>query len=396
MEIIDVPSYSMHLLEQLNLLRQDQMFCDVTIACQNSTMLVHQVVLEAASPYFHQCIEKSASDQCCIDFTRFDEKLLGIVIDFLYSSKLKVSRDTVGNVMEICDELHLQSAVDACNFFIQFGNQKQHTENDTETDVIENETATGTVTDNPVRKKRKAATMHEEISPKLNAKAKKVATDKPKRTRKAYKPKQRKASSRKVVPVKITKAAEKNVKDEFNLVKEEENNLNNNGDEMDSNEVEETAEAIVKIEKTGFEPENVLQENEDNVNDIDDEDDDEDCNDDDSDTDDYDSNIVDESQNSLTADDGNIKRIDAEGRVLKKKVRKKRDDPTVKKSKKRRRKPFPCSMCSKTLTSKKRQIFHEYSKHGTPIDFKNITFAVSPCSVEASLISFIFLIKYNL
>ena len=388
MEVLDIPSYSTHLLEHLNLLRQEQMFCDVTITCQNSTMSVHQVVLQAASPYFDQCIKKSVSGDCVIDFSRFDEKLLQVVIDFLYSSKLRVCNETVGNLMEICDELHLQSAVDACNFYIEYGNQK-HKEIDTQTDTVDIEITQDNVTETPVRRKRRAAAINEDISPEVSAKTKKVETAKSKRARKAYKPRQRKETSKKVTPIKITKASETNEEEEDTVFKVEESVLDYDGAEIDANNADETTEAIVKIEKSDIESKKAQNEFENNINDdaVDDEDDFEDDNDDDSGTDDYDSNVLDDSQNSLATNE-NIKRIDADGKVLKKKVRKKKEGPAEGKSKKRRRKPFPCSMCSKTLTSKKRQIFHEYSKHGTPIDFKNITFTVSPCSVEASLFSF--------
>ncbi|XP_045171372.2 zinc finger and BTB domain-containing protein 24-like isoform X2 [Mercenaria mercenaria] len=370
MDVLEVAAYSAHLLEQMNTLRQEKMFCDVTIACQNSTMAVHRLVLQAASPYFDQRIKKSENGECHIDLCHLDESLLQTVIEFLYSSKLKVCKDTVENIMEICDELHLQAAVDACNFYIEFGNQRRK-DIDVQTDTIINETMQDVINETPVRKKRKTASKQADSLADHPIKAKKTETAKPQRTRKAYKPRQRKALPKKEVNTKKAKAAEI-VRDEPNPVKSEGNGKKT---DMDTEVSAVDNETVVKIERDDSESEKVQKEI------IEDENDEDDI-EDDSDTDDYDSNIVEDNPDADAADE-KIKRIDKDGRVLKKRGRKKKEGITEGKPKKRRRrKPFPCSMCSKTLTSKKRQIFHEYSKHGTPIDFKNITFTVSPCEVQ--------------
>lgn len=370
MDVIEVPTYSAHLLQQLNLLWLKGLLCDITIACKNTSLSVHRLVLQAASPYLEKCVKQSGSADSHIDLSHFDENLLQIVLEFIYSGKLKVSKETARSVMEICDELHLKSAVDAINFYIDYGN-KRFKEVDTQTEAIENKNTKESTVKEPVEKKRKVATKQSDNSVDSSAR-KKTETLRPKRTRKPIKPNQRKTAPKKNVKEKIKDMVEKrdsgvkvaSVKSEVNLASVDKSNPGEK-------------EMIVKLEKEDSYFENSLKEGEDSgIINFDEEE---------SDTDDYDSNILDDVQD-IDDTDNNIKRIDENGKVVKKRVRKRKEASSDgKPKKKRKRKPFPCSICSKTLTSKKRQIFHEYSKHGTPIDFKSITFTVSPCSVQASI-----------
>lgn len=367
MEIINIPNHSSLLLQQLNCLRLNGTLCDVTITGQDGSMPGHRLVLTAASPCFGQYIKSSDVDGAhVVDLSHFDYLLVKTVVESLYTSQLNISKCSVRDVIKVCEELQLKSAVDACNNYLENDNQKSK-ESDTQTEDVEKlvteEITTESKSESPVRRKRKAT------------ESKKVENAKPKRTRKAYKPRQRK-----VIPKKVDVVQTIDIATNLIPVKLEENEKNTREVVLNAD-----AETVVKIEKDYFEAEETLE----------DEFDDYDDNEKNSDTDDYDSNIVDETV--VTEDvDENIKTIDDMGKVVKKRGRKKKEiTGTAKLKKRRRRKPFPCSMCTKTLTSRKRQIFHEYSKHGTPIDFKSITFTVSPCSVQASISTIISDFKLN-
>lgn len=373
MDAIEVPRYSAHLLQQLNALWLEGLLCDVTIACKNTSLSVHKLVLQAASPYLEKCVKQSDSGKSHVDLSHFDENLLQIVLEFIYSGKLKVSKETARGVMEICDELHLKSAVDAINFYIDYGN-KRFKEVDTQTEAVENKNTTESIVEEPVKKKRKVASKQSGNSVDSSAK-RKTETLRPKRTRKPVKPNQRKTVPRKNVKEKITDVIEKRDSDVKVASMKSEHNLASV--HKDDPAISSEKDMIVKMEKEDSDFENSQKEGEDSgiIN----------YDEDDSDTDDYDSNVLDDVQD-IDDTDNNIKRIDENGKVVKKRVRKRKEASSDgKPKKKRKRKPFPCSICSKTLTSKKRQIFHEYSKHGTPIDFKSITFTVSPCAVQASI-----------
>lgn len=353
-------AYTEHLLQQLNALREKETLCDASILGQEVNLPVHKVVLLAASPNFQKWIQADAyasgPDPVLIDLRKFDDKFLKTLVKYLYTGRLELSGENAEYFVHVFEELELYCAVKECQNFIEFGEKFRDVEIQTEelteaTNQIENES--------PPRKKRKTVLAKKlEIKPAVETV--KNEEMKKKRTRKINKPRQRKSVPKKL-KVKTSKEA-KSEKEETNGVAQK--------DEKSS------SETMVKVEKKDMEDTECS-----NIMLAGDENDDSDG----SDTDDYESSIVENTKTEIAIEivDDHIKTIDDEGRVVKKPRRRRAIGDGSKPTKvRRRRKPFPCSQCSKTLTSRKRLIFHEFSKHGTPIDYKSINFTVCPCEEE--------------
>ncbi|KAL4223183.1 Kelch-like protein 29 [Mactra antiquata] len=390
---IKVPVHCFHLLEQLNSLRCSQTLCDAVVTCQGKSIPVHRVILTATSPYFVKCLQSLSDGSFVFNLSHIDADVLDVILNFIYTGKLTVSSESVGKVKEVCEELELIYAVQACDDYEKHGSESSK---DVYVQTIDSET--DTIIDDdyipPARKKRKVVLdqiqkandeavdkiIYDEPEPKPASKRKvaKRVTKKesnrlkvsqkltqkkdkpsPKKPRKSTEPKKRKTS-------KTSEASKATKKKDSNAKKSDNAEPLNDEPASDNKQTDDIPDqTIVKVEVEN--------------GDIDVPQDDDDYGDNDNVDSDNNLNTINTEKIEMSDDEEDpYKTIDEEGRVVKK--AKKPKHPGTKKV--RERKHFPCSLCSRTLTSRKRQMFHEYSKHGVQIDLKDVTFQLCACSEE--------------
>ena len=102
-------------------LRQNIDLCDVTLVVGEREFPAHRVVLAASSPYFRAMFtnEHLESKQTRISLQQVDGDTLELLLDFIYSSELKISEDNVQNLLAGSSLLQLIPVVEGCCNFLQ-------------------------------------------------------------------------------------------------------------------------------------------------------------------------------------------------------------------------------------------------------------------------------------
>ena len=109
------------LLEHLNTFRQqDQLLCDCTLVVEGHSFPVHKVVLAASSDYFRALFTADFKESSLTDITLNGASVytFKLVLDFLYSGKITLSRANVTDVFITADMLRLEGLQDMCQDYL--------------------------------------------------------------------------------------------------------------------------------------------------------------------------------------------------------------------------------------------------------------------------------------
>ena len=384
MDAIDVPGYCRHLLGNLHELWSNQSLCDTQVCSQNGGLFTHKLLLMAASPYFANLFKESygyvEESEKILKFESVTQGTLKAVISLLYTGKLSINKENAEEIKTFCEMLELKCAIDAIDSYIQ---GVPEVPNDSIEGKAEAKEKDGkirlklkykasdfvTETNEPVKKKRKCIPRKEKV--------KTLSDSKRLRGRKTQ------ISKQKTVLKPTLKRTKKIVKQEKNVkvteVVERDHTEKDNKQQIDDTDIN-------RIEIVGIKEEahKTLEEEEDEPEP------DEELDDDyysDTDNVEIDSNL-DESSDAKTRKTSKPKTKGKAQTVCLKRGRKaktKEEEVTPKEKtprlpKKRLKKEFPCTQCSKILSSYKRRVFHEFSKHGTPYDTSQ--YSMVPCEEQ--------------
>ncbi|KAM8857163.1 uncharacterized protein ACB058_008932 [Synchiropus picturatus] len=111
-----LPSHSSDVLSRLKSQREAGMFCDITLRTSGRSYSAHKAVLAAVSDHFQELFtEMDASAAADMDFTGFSERSLLSLLDFSYSSTLKVRPEDLPEVVTMARHLGMWRAVEACS-----------------------------------------------------------------------------------------------------------------------------------------------------------------------------------------------------------------------------------------------------------------------------------------
>lgn len=109
-------SYSRDILSKLRSQREEGLFCDITLRTNGRSYSAHRAVLAAVSEYFQEVFtEIDSNTQADIDLTGFSEESLLSLLDFSYSSTLRVRVDDLPEVSAMARHLGMWPAVEACS-----------------------------------------------------------------------------------------------------------------------------------------------------------------------------------------------------------------------------------------------------------------------------------------
>lgn len=107
--------------EQLNLLRLDGNLCDVTLVTHGVKFPCHRVVLASASPYFN-AMYRTGMIECCkkeVEIKQICPNILGIILDFIYTAEIKVTEQTICDLMPAAMMLQMPHIIEACTTFLE-------------------------------------------------------------------------------------------------------------------------------------------------------------------------------------------------------------------------------------------------------------------------------------
>lgn len=116
--------FASKVLLNLNLLREQNRFCDVEIVAGlgNVKYQAHKSVLSASSVYFEAMFRPefglNEGKQKCIVLHTLNHEILKLIIDFIYTGKVQISQDYVQELFAAADMLQLQEIVDGCCDFL--------------------------------------------------------------------------------------------------------------------------------------------------------------------------------------------------------------------------------------------------------------------------------------
>lgn len=120
-------SHSSDMLSKLRSQREAGLFCDITLRTNGRSFSAHRAVLAAVSDHFQEIFtEMDSSKKADIDLTGFSEDSLVSLLDFSYSSTLRVRQEDLSEVCTMARHLGMWPAVEACSALIKEQEQKLH------------------------------------------------------------------------------------------------------------------------------------------------------------------------------------------------------------------------------------------------------------------------------
>ncbi|XP_035660535.1 kelch-like protein 9 [Branchiostoma floridae] len=106
--------HAVKLQEAIESLQKDGLLCDITL-CE--THNVHQVVLAASSPFLEVCFNKNQKASLNDSFNKHPERAVKELINYIYTSKLLLTSETVDDIRLLGKLLQLPFVVETCDGF---------------------------------------------------------------------------------------------------------------------------------------------------------------------------------------------------------------------------------------------------------------------------------------
>ncbi|KAM8893051.1 kelch-like protein 25 isoform 2-T2 [Spinachia spinachia] len=116
------PSHPDSVLTQLNTLRKQCMFTDVTLWAGDRSFLCHRVVLAACSRYFEAMFSGGLRESLDSDVNFRDSihpEVLELLLDFAYSSRVIINEENAESLLEAADMLQFHDIRDAAAEFLE-------------------------------------------------------------------------------------------------------------------------------------------------------------------------------------------------------------------------------------------------------------------------------------
>lgn len=107
--------------KQLNILREKSELCDVILTVDDKEIKAHKVVMAANSPYFEDMFvgEFAEPDGVPIVIEEVDEDSLLALVQFAYTSRIKLTQNNVYRLFEAADVLQFHGVKNACFRFFK-------------------------------------------------------------------------------------------------------------------------------------------------------------------------------------------------------------------------------------------------------------------------------------
>ena len=90
-------------------LRNDKVFTDVNLVCEDGQQMeAHKVILASSSPFFEKILQNSKHPKPLIYLRGFQSKDFLSILDFLYFGEANVYQEDLDSFLAIAEEIHLQ------------------------------------------------------------------------------------------------------------------------------------------------------------------------------------------------------------------------------------------------------------------------------------------------
>ena len=89
-------------------LRDDKDFSDVTLACEDSELEAHKVILSSCSPVFRRLFKRGKNQHPFIYMRGLKADQLKAVVDFIYFGEVNIVQEKLESFLELANELELK------------------------------------------------------------------------------------------------------------------------------------------------------------------------------------------------------------------------------------------------------------------------------------------------
>ena len=101
--------FNKNMATHLGILRDDEVFSDVTLVCEEDIdFFAHKVILSAGSLFFRNMLKKNNNSHTLIYMRRLKAKDLAAVVDFIYYGEAKIFQDDLNSFLAVAEELQLK------------------------------------------------------------------------------------------------------------------------------------------------------------------------------------------------------------------------------------------------------------------------------------------------
>ena len=94
-------------------LREEKDFFDVTLACEDSQISAHKVILSACSPFFRSVLRKNPHQHPLLYLKGVKLTELHAVLNFMYQGEVNVAQEELNSFLAVAESCHAPS-VSSC------------------------------------------------------------------------------------------------------------------------------------------------------------------------------------------------------------------------------------------------------------------------------------------
>ncbi|XP_050302941.1 protein tramtrack, beta isoform-like isoform X3 [Anthonomus grandis grandis] len=105
-------NFQANITSQFELLRSDEDFTDVTIACDGQKLLAHKVVLSACSPYFKELFKANPCSHPIIFMRDVEARHIISLMEFMYVGEVNVSQAHLSTFLKTAESLKIRGLTD--------------------------------------------------------------------------------------------------------------------------------------------------------------------------------------------------------------------------------------------------------------------------------------------
>merc|ERR1712012_1060199 len=89
-------------------LREEKDFFDVTLACEDSQISAHKVILSACSPFFRSVLKRNPHQHPLLYLKGVKYTDLQSVLNFMYHGEVNVAQDELNSFLAVAEELRVK------------------------------------------------------------------------------------------------------------------------------------------------------------------------------------------------------------------------------------------------------------------------------------------------
>ena len=89
-------------------IREDKEFFDITIACDDSQLQAHKIILSACSPFFKELLRRNIHQHPLLYLRGICMKDLVNVLNFMYHGEVNVAQDDLNSFLQVAEDLKIK------------------------------------------------------------------------------------------------------------------------------------------------------------------------------------------------------------------------------------------------------------------------------------------------